>query len=192
MSEVEIEPIPGLPEQLPDGEQILWQGRPRWQTLARDAFHVRTIAIYLSTFVIARGVASATDGESLGASVLSALTVLPLALIGVGLLWLLAWANARSTIYTITNRRVVMRFGVALPMTFNLPFRRIASAALKSLPNGDGNIALSLGGADRLAYLHLWPHAQPWRFTKTAPMLRACPDAARVADLLAAAAREQS
>ena len=33
--------------------------------------------------------------------------------------------NARATVYTITTRRLVMRIGVALPTTFNLPFKQI-------------------------------------------------------------------
>ncbi len=34
VSEHEFEPIPGLPERLPAGERMLWQGRP-WRALAR-------------------------------------------------------------------------------------------------------------------------------------------------------------
>ena len=32
-----IEPIPGLPERPPQGEEILWQGRPNWWALAKSA-----------------------------------------------------------------------------------------------------------------------------------------------------------
>ena len=50
----------------------------------------------------------------------------------VGVLSLLAWALARSTIYTITRPRVVLRFGVALPMSVNLPLRLVESADLRA------------------------------------------------------------
>lgn len=189
MSEVEVEPIPGLPEKLPPGERILWQGQPDWRLLERTAFHVRGLAIYFGFFVVARGIAELTEGKSLAAAVFSALLVVPLALLALGLIRLFAWLNARSTIYTITNHRVVMRFGVALPTTFNLPFRRLAAAELKPLPGGAGEIALSLAGKDRLAYLHLWPHVRPWRFAHTNPMLRALPEGAQVAGILREAVR---
>ena len=39
--EYEIEPIPGLPGNLPPGESILWQGSPDWQAFARSVFHTR-------------------------------------------------------------------------------------------------------------------------------------------------------
>ncbi len=33
----DFDPVPGLPERLPAGEEILWQGRPEALTLAREA-----------------------------------------------------------------------------------------------------------------------------------------------------------
>ena len=77
-----------------------------------------------------------------------------------------------------------MRFGVAFPMTFNLPFRRIASADLLVGKGSEGDIALALSGPARLAWLHLWPHVRPWHFKRAQPALRAIPDAARVAGIL--------
>ena len=43
----------------------------------------------------------------------------------------MAWLSARNTVYTITDRRVVMRIGIVLTLTFNLPFKRIAAAGLQ-------------------------------------------------------------
>ena len=62
--------------------------------------------------------------------------------------------------------------------------RRIASAGLKLHKDGHGNIPLTLGGSERIAVLHLWPHARPWRVTKPEPMLCCVPDAAHVAQVL--------
>ena len=53
------EPLPGLPALPPDGEQILWQGSPRWQTVARRILHIDVLAIYfvlLLAWRIERGV----------------------------------------------------------------------------------------------------------------------------------------
>ena len=44
---------------------------------------------------------------------------------------------------------------------------------------------LTLLGAPKLGYLALWPHARPLRIARPRPMLRAVPDAASVAALVA-------
>ncbi len=76
-----------------------------------------------------------------------------------------------------------MRVGAALPVTLNLPFRQIVNVAIKT--RGDrGDIAVAPAGDVRIAYLMLMPHARPWRFLKPQPMLRAVPDARRVARLM--------
>ncbi len=185
--EYESEPIRGLPERLPPGETILWQGEPRWQSLARRALHTRSIAIYFAAVMAGRLAIGTYGGESVATAAAAALGLMPLAIAGVGLLALLAWAMARSTVYTITNRRVVIRFGVALPMTINIPFKIVTAAALKVHSDGTGDIPLSLMGTGRIAYLHLWPHARPWRVKQPEPMLRCVPDAQEVARILSAA-----
>ena len=81
-----------------------------------------------------------------------------------------------------------MRFGVAFPTAFNLPFRRIRAAGLRRYADGSGDIPLALADGDRIAYPLLWPLARPWRFVQTEPMLRGLPDAAHVAEILAARA----
>ena len=47
-----------------------------------------------------------------------------------------------------------------------------------------GDIALELKGADRIGYLHLWPHARPWHVGKPQPSLRCLRDAAAVGEVL--------
>ncbi len=48
----------------------------------------------------------------------------------------MAWLSARSTVYTLTDRRMVMRMGIVLTVTFNLPFKRIAAADMAPAPRG--------------------------------------------------------
>jgi hypothetical protein len=182
-----FEPQPGLPAPLPKGERILWQGRPDTTALAREAFLTRWVAIYFAIIAAVRFAVAAADG-TLVAAVGLALPYLALGLLTVGILRALAWAQARATVYTITDARVLMRVGAALSVTWNLPFRQIANARLDLRANGTGTIALEPTGDQRLAYLVLWPHVRPWRMKKTEPALRCIPDAARVAQILAAAA----
>ena len=187
VNEYDQEPIPGLPEIPPAGERILWQGAPGWRGLARRAFHVRKVAIYFAAIFVWFLASKLLGGQSLVQGLVLGTWLLVLALVAMGLLLLLAWANSRATLYTLTNRRVVMRFGVAVSMTINIPFSQIGSAGLRRYEDGTGDITLSLIGQPRVSYLVLWPHVRPWRFGQVEPMLRVVPDAARVAEILSGA-----
>lgn len=178
------EPIPGLPEPLPPGERILWQGAPAFGALARRAFHIRGVALYFFLLAAWKLVAGVHDGTGWLAAGLDAVGLVVPASFALGVLALLAWAYARSTIFTITDRRVVMRFGVALPMAINLPFRQIAGAAVALHRDGTGDLPLALTGPDRVAWLHLWPFVRPWRLRRPEPMLRAVPNGAEVSRIL--------
>lgn len=185
--EHEFEASPGLPEPLPPGERLLWQGGPDWRHLARHGFHLNLLAVYFAALLAARAATVAAQGGTAGQALLAAVWLLPLAAAGLGLVAGLAWLSARTTAYTLTSRRVVMRVGIVLSVTFNLPYRAIESAGLKTYRGGLGDIPLSLGGKDRIAWLQLWPHARPWRLKRPEPMLRSLPDAGRVAALLSQA-----
>ena len=185
MSEHAFEPIRGLPGLLPPGERLVWQGAPDWKVLARRTFFGDAVAIYFGLLMAWRLVQGLAEGAGLVSGVIWALWLVPVAAAALGVIALLAWGTARSTVYTITTRRVVMRIGVALSMTLNVPFKRIVAADLKPLPEGCGDLALRIGGKDRFAYLALWPHARPWHFTNPQPMLRAVPDVRTVARTLA-------
>jgi hypothetical protein len=185
--EHEFEPVRGLPEVLPPGEQLLWQGSPDWRMLARRAFHVRKLVVYFAALVALR-VAVVASGQATAIDLLvSALWMLLLGATAVGLMTLMAWLSARGTVYSITDKRVVMRIGIVLTLTFNIPFKRIEAAGLHLDANGTGDLPLTLSGEDRIAWLHLWPHARAWRLARPEPMLRCVPQAAVVARVLAQA-----
>jgi hypothetical protein len=187
MSEHDFEPVRGLPGVLPDGETILWQGEPRWFDLATEAFHIRAVAAYFGAMLSWRTVDAIVHGQAASTAVMATLSVAPLAAAGVGLLAGMAWLNSRTTVYTITNKRVVLRFGAAVSKAINIPFTIIESAALKVAQNGAGDLALTLKAPNRLALLHIWPHARPWRLGTPQPTLRALPNASAAAAVLASA-----
>ena len=189
-SEHDDEALPGLPAPLPPGERLLWRGAPDWKVLARRSFHLDKVAVYFGVLIAWRFVTGLVDGGTLALAAASTLWTVPLAGLALGLIALLSWLAASNTVYTLTDRRVVMRVGIVLTVTFNLPLRRIETARLHALPGGAGDIALVLNPADRIGYIHLWPHARPWHFTRTEPMLRAVPDAGQVAQLLADALQQ--
>jgi hypothetical protein len=188
MGEFETEPIRGLPEMLPEGEEILWQGSPSWQGLARRALHVRKVAAYFGLLGAWRIATALSTGEPFLQALVSLAGLALLAFAAVAVLSVIAWLQARATVYTITNRRVVLRFGVAFTLALNLPFRAIQSAALRAYPDSSGDIVLSVSGAGSVGYMLLWPHARPWRFgSRAEPMLRCVPEASSVAARLARA-----
>ncbi|RTL23724.1 MAG: PH domain-containing protein [Burkholderiales bacterium] len=187
--EHEFEAAPGLPEALPAGEVQLWQGRPDAVLLGRQALHLDALLVYFAMLLAWRGIGSVYDGASPGQALMAMAGMLPLITLALALLSTIAWLMARTTVYTITNKRVVMRVGVVLSITFNLPFAQIGSAGLRRRGRG-GDIVLSLCGTDNIAYAHLWPHARPWRVRRTQPMLRGLVDAQVVAQTLARALQQ--
>ncbi len=178
------EPIEGLPEALPEGEDVLWRGKPGALTFAIHALHIRLVAAYFAVMAgwrMAAHAAQGGDATAIMGVALSSLTALALAM---GLLCLLAWLMSRATVYTITNRRVVLRYGVAIRKYVNLPFPKLAAVSLKRHGQGAGDIALEIEAPGRVGYLHLWPHVRPFRFSNAQPMLRAIPDVDAAADTL--------
>ena len=184
MREHEYEPVWGLPEKLPEGETILWQGRPDLRAFARRALHLPVLAAYFGVLVAARIVSVLMAGASLPVTALDALWFILPSLLVIGLGLAFAWGVVRTTAYTITNRRVVMRFGIALSMTVNLPFAIVASAAAKVHADGSGDVSMAMLKPHRVSYLFFWPHARPWTFTRPQPALRGIADAAAVAQIL--------
>ena len=182
--EHEFEAAPGLPEKLPAGEHIIWQGAPEWRSLGVSAFGLRTIAMYLLVMWLLQfahlwdqGSSALEMAKYLGMS--GGCAALALALLG-GFTYLVS----STTLYTLTNRRVVMRIGVVLGLTLNLPYRQITGASLKALARGTGDLAVQIKPDSHIAYLHLWPHARPWHFKAPQPTLRSIAGAEAVSNML--------
>ena len=184
----EIEPVEGLPERPPEGETILWQGRPNWWRLAWESLSLPWVIGYFALLAVWR-LLSVIDVMPLGQAIGATVPFLVMGAVVVGLLVLVAVAQARSAMYTVTNRRVAMRIGAALTMTLNLPYRQVANAMLDLRKGGTGTIAFETMGDTRLSYLLCWPHVRPWHLKATQPALRCIPDAERVAGLIADAAQ---
>jgi hypothetical protein len=188
----DFEPALGLPERLPQSERMLWQGSCDWRRMTLDAMHWRGLAIYFAVLLAWRGANALANGRSTLDALVSMLWLAPLALLALATVAVLGWLTARTTVYTITNRRVVMRVGIVLTITFNLPFSAIEGASLHANADGSGNIALTLDDSARIAYAHLWPHARPWQVKRPQPMLRALSNAREVAAVLAGALAESA
>ena len=186
MNEHDFEPVHGLPGDLPAGEVMFWQGSPDWRVLARHGLHLRGLALYFAGLLAWFAIAHA--GRFDAAAVMWLAKFTGLAGAALGMVALFAYLVARTTVYTVTNRRVAIRFGVALSMTLNLPLAQIEAADQRANKDGSGDVALRLTPDAKIAYLLLWPHARPWRFSPAEPLLRAVPNVAALSAALCRAA----
>ena len=157
-------------------ETVLWKGRPDVKMLARTAFHTRSLGFYMAVLA-AIGLAT---GRYDAAAVAAGLGV-----VLVALLYFLAWLSARSTLYILTDVRVIMRIGMAIETRINIPLKQIRAAHFRARGDSHGDIAFEIGGDRLLGYVLLWPHARPLRYAEPQPMLRAVPDATRLAQMIA-------
>ncbi|MCA1775837.1 MAG: PH domain-containing protein [Loktanella sp.] len=182
-----FEPVRGLPEALPKGEHILWQGNPDPWRLACEALKLRWIAGYFAVLTVWR-VAVSMDTAPLGEALMHGVPFVLAGLLACALVYVVAMVQARSAVYTLTNKRVAMRIGAALTMTLNLPYTQIGNASLETRRGGTGTLAFELIGESRISYLMSWPHVRPWHTARCQPALRCIPDAAKVAAIFADAA----
>jgi hypothetical protein len=176
-----------LPAPLPEGERVIWRGRPSYKGLALRSFHVREAGIYVGLLLAWRLWSSWSAGAPVADMVAATLWIVILGLGGIGLLLLLAWQFRRASTYTLTDRRVLFQFGAALPMSMNIPLSKIASVDLKTRRDGTGDIPIKLLDSKRVSYILMWPHIRPWRLTSPEPMFVSVPDAAQVATKFAEA-----
>ena len=185
-----VEPIEGLPELLPKGEVILWQGRPNWLQLTIESLNLWWIIGYFGLLATWRFL-TVIDYMPLGTAISVIIPFLFIAALAGLLLCIVGYVQAKATLYTITNKRVVMRIGAALTITLNLPFTKIDNAAV-AIKRGDfGNIAFETSGSTKFSYFVLWPHARSWHFGKPQPTLRCIPEIEKVSSILGEAAKSR-
>ena len=175
-----------LPADIPAGERIMWHGRPEWLSLTRRAFRADWVAAYFAAMTVVN-VALALPDAGIAAAALSAAKTIGAGVAAVALLGGLAWLSCRTTLYVVTTRRIVMKIGIALPVFFNLPYSTIKSASVHVYGDGAGDSPVAFGPERRIAYLHLWPHARPFRINRPEPAMRSVPKAAEVAEILSRA-----
>jgi membrane protein YdbS with pleckstrin-like domain len=158
-----VEPVPGLPKRLPEGEAMLWQGSPDWRAFAVNAFHLRKIGVYLGILVGWQVLTAVYDGRTMAETVSRGVLFTALAVVALGIVAGAAWLYAKSCLYTITSRRLVIRHGAALPVTVNIPYALVDGVDLQPLANGRGNIAVTLKRGERASLVALWPSSRSRR-----------------------------
>ena len=147
-----------LAENLPADEVLIWQGRPEANAIAIRAMYLWYVVAYLLGLVVLRtgylimGDAPISEWSALLAWQLIASLFVVGVIVGISALY------GKTTIYSLTNRRLILRTGAAVPIHVNFPLEQIASADLKVFSDGTGDIALKLENSDKLYWLLLWPN----------------------------------
>ena len=172
------------PVRLAPDENLLWADAPTFWPMAQRLYHVRAIAVYGAALMLADVVQAKLHGLTLWPALEAAIPGMLTALVGLGIFCALAWASARTTRYTLTTKRLVMQFGLALPKTLGIPLPQIAAVAVRMRGDGTGDLTLKPHAGAKLGYLKLWPFARPWRFGAPEPMLREVPAAGYVGTVL--------
>ena len=190
MTEYEDEPVEGLPDFLPEGETMVWQGRPTVAAMARRVFFIPHLALYFGLLIAGHTVYRLMEGVS-AAQVMG--TFVWQAGLAATVLVLLAWlarSYAASVMYTLTSERLVIRSGVALPMMVNIPIEQITAADMRVYRDGTGDIVLTPVADRKLHWVLLWPNVSAWYSRPIRPLLRGLAEPHRAADAFAAVASQ--
>ncbi len=171
---------------LAPGESIVWTGKPSWRRVARDAMHLRGVTAYFGLLFVLDAYQAWMKAMPLGQALHDSVPLAAITGFALAILTTAAWLIGRSR-YTITNRRVILRYGLALPATLSIPMSQIASTAVAVNRDGTADIALVLKAGNRMPYLKLWPHARAWHVTEPQPMMRCLAGGEAVATTLAKA-----
>jgi len=107
-------------------ERVLWKGRPNLPVLTRTAFHLGSYAVYMAAMVLLALFFGNVDSAIFlaGAGVFGGLVI-----------QLIAWQSARSTLYILTDVRLIMRIGMAVETRINIPLKHIEAAHLNMRGN---------------------------------------------------------
>jgi len=164
--------LEGVEAPLPDGEEVLWQAKPARNALALHAFHARKIALYFGALICLSAIFASGEAEPFAFFLASAKWLALGGAVACGFAFIVATLSARTTLYAITERRVVMKIGIALPVVLNIPLHIIDGVDIKRRSDGSGDLALRLGNQSRVAFAVLWPHARAWHVRYPEPLLR--------------------
>lgn len=168
--------LEGVESPLPDGEAILWQAKPSRGALALHAFHARKIALYFTALICVSAFLARGEAAPLQSFLASAKWLVLGGAMASAFAYTVATLSSRTTLYAITERRVVMKIGIALPVVLNIPLHVIDGVDIKRRADGSGDLALRLANKSRVAFAVLWPHARAWHVRYPEPLLRGLRD----------------
>lgn len=184
ITEHDIEPIPGLPAELPAGERLLLQCSPKPMTFAMETLRLPLVLLYFVALAAWRMYEVLAGGGAVIEALAAASAPLSLGVFALLILGGIGWWMASASIYTVTSRRVIMKVGAALSLSANLPLSLVDAVDVKRRPDGSGTVVLTMSRSQRVSWVLLWPHVRPWRYLYPQPAMRAVEDVDRLVNAL--------
>ena len=165
-------------------EVSLWRGRPLYRRVAFDVLHARGIGAYFIGLLALDAYQAWAKRIPLWPAIHNSVPLVLIIALASGLLLGAAWLIMLTTRYEVTNHRVILKYGMALPATLSLPYGQIVQASVAVNGDHSGDIALVLKDGNHMAYFKLWPLARAWHLSHPEPMLRGVPRAGFIGSLL--------
>jgi hypothetical protein len=164
---------------IPLEEKIYWTGKPNWKSFGYHAFGIKYFLIYF--FVCALYAVSQIESSfSFERLLINYTPYLVSGTLAAMIIFLLAYFSARHTCYVITEKRIVIRTGVALVFLLNMPFKNILSIDMKVLAQGRGNLTFKVRSKKRIPFFSCWPSVKAGVFLEPVPAFRSIMDIEKV------------
>ena len=100
------------------GERLIWTGKPDWKSFGYQVFGIKYLGIY---FLISAFYVISQVQLSLSAFLAEYIPFIISGLLAAAILLCLAYVTARHTCYVLTEKRIIIRTGVALVFLLNVP-----------------------------------------------------------------------
>lgn len=172
------------PVRLAPDERIVWQGGPNFRPLAMRLYRLRWVALYGAGLTLADMIQARLHALGHWGTLQAAVPGVLMTAAALAILCLLALGSVRTTRYTLTDQRLVMQCGLALPATLSMPLHRIEAVSVRVHRDGSGDITVRPHAGTVLGFAKLWPYVRPWRFGRPEPMLLEVPAAGYVGTIL--------
>ena len=173
---------------IPEGDEIIWHGRPDVRRFSLSALGLKYILLYLlvvTVFNLQKSFGTITPFTFLQIMfpyiVSCCLALVLLVLVGLSQIY--------PTLYVVTSKRVIIKSGFALIFMLNVPFDKIENIDKKVFNDGCGDISFKLISSKRVPFFAGWPSVRPWYFNNPEPTFRCIPNVNLVALELANAAQ---
>ena len=172
MNEDMLNRLPGeVSRSIPEGEIVCWVGRPYWISLGFNVFGIKYLLLY---FIISAfyAISQIELVFSFRAFIGEYISFIISGIIASVILFLLAYFAAQHTCYVITEKRLVIRTGIALVFLLNVPLKNVISIDKQSLFRGYGNLSFKPQSKKRIPYSSCWPSVRGSSFLKPIPTFR--------------------
>ena len=168
---------------IPNGESILWKGRPSLWGFSWNLFGLKWITLYLGILSIV-SVARFFASDFYTAFYVDFLPFFLSGIFASIILIGLAATQTYSTVYIITENRVIIKTGAALSFLISMPFKKIKEVNLQKRGASIGTISFELLSEKRVPYISCWPSVRPWKFKRTQPAFSCIGSVDEVATIL--------